>query len=226
MAFFELLAVMYVSEFIASPLAGYLMGEDGQHPWIPMLVAYGAILLATLITCFLPETLGLRTATEDAEAVPADEPEEEMHDETVADKAEHAAVATWKGLITSAKQVWTFIFRDTRVAWLLFSLLFLLFGRFVQEILMQYATKRYDWSWTKVRALRNIPLYPARTYELTIFPRRPHIGCQSGASLNLSRISSFCAPPATCLPLVTTCCQSDATSSWPECPASFSWLAA
>ena len=40
------------------------------------------------------------------------------------------------------------------------SLIFIVLGRFVQYLLLQYVTKRYDWSWSKVGRLPPKPPGP------------------------------------------------------------------
>lgn len=45
---------------------------------------------------------------------------------------------------------WHFVQADTRLVALMISLVFIILGRFVQEIMLQYTTKSYSRSWSKV----------------------------------------------------------------------------
>jgi hypothetical protein len=144
---FEVTGFFYVAELVAAPLGGYLMGDDGAHPWTPMLLSAGCLLLTIALTCFLPETLGLRNATKlDSSAAYG----EDLSGEGDGEMDEHVLKRAWKLVKGHVTQVWTFVLRDRNVAWLLLAIFFLIFGRFVQEILLQYSTKRYHWSWAKV----------------------------------------------------------------------------
>lgn len=126
-----LAAAVVVGEMIASPLAYYLMGIDA---WISIYSGLGCLVLGVLVTLILPETL--------------EKPRYLTIDRAASSSWYHAARLE---LLRMGEAVLWVIWRDWTVVALLATFLLTTLGRFAQELLLQYVTKRYGWSWSQVR---------------------------------------------------------------------------
>lgn len=69
-------------------------------------------------------------------------------------------------------EVWDFLIGNRRIVVLMLPLIFVTLGKYIQEMLLQYSTKRFGWSWSKVR--RHL-LLSTQTLSLTghSLPRPP-----------------------------------------------------
>jgi len=140
--YFGLQAAFLVAELLGSPIGGLLLEH---HAWTALLVGLGIAFLSGLTLLPMPETLDLIKKV--------DEQNGETPGET-ADGEQPGKESVWQKTTRvvrdSAVDTWTFILGNKRVVLLMLPLMFYLVGRFVQELLLQYATKRYDISWSKV----------------------------------------------------------------------------
>ena len=131
--FFQLTAVFLGSQMIAGPLGGAMLIWD---PWIPLLVALAILIISNLMILAFPETVHVhdrkRPAVEqhgDGDDVPR-------------------ATKLWRKASEGLAEVWDFVLGNKSVAFLMLSLVFVVLGRYVGELLLQYATDRYGWSWS------------------------------------------------------------------------------
>jgi MFS family permease len=131
--FFQLAAVFLGSQMIAGPLGGAMLIWD---PWIPLLVALAVLILTNIAVVAFPETVHVH------DRKGADEEQEES------DAGVPRAAKLWEKARTSIVEVWDFILGNRSLAFLMLSLVFVVLGRFVGELLLQYATDRYGWSWS------------------------------------------------------------------------------
>lgn len=105
-----------------------------------------------VLILFLPETLVIRQ-WHDAKAgrTPSTSPDR---------SGEHAKKTKWQKAVElmreQADDIKKFIWGNKRVVILIFPLVFMILGKFVQELLLQYATKRYHWSWSRAAYLMTI----------------------------------------------------------------------
>ncbi|KAK4186417.1 major facilitator superfamily domain-containing protein [Podospora australis] len=132
-------AVFLASQMVAGPIGGGMMVRD---PWFPLLVSLGVLFIGNVIVLFLPETLQLH----DTKRIPA---AQQRQDETVMDQDTSVPVKLWRKAKARGQEVWEFILLNKKVTVLMMSLVFVILGRFVGDLLLQYATKRYDWSWSR-----------------------------------------------------------------------------
>lgn len=126
-------AAVVGGELLASPLVYFLMETD---LWLAIYIGLGCLVLSTGLSLMLPETLPReqrQNAPENVESPP-------WHDKIRSELAQLAQAISWV------------IWKDRRVALLLFTFLLTTLGRFAQEILLQYVTNRYGWSWSQVRS--------------------------------------------------------------------------
>lgn len=118
---------------MASPLV-YLLME--RSLWLPIYLGLGCLVVATIGPVFLPETLSRRPRSQ-------------------APESRQPPVSWLKAVRQETKKLgeamrWL-TWGNWKVAVLLCTFLLTTLGRFAQEILLQYVTRRYQWSWSKVR---------------------------------------------------------------------------
>lgn len=144
--FFRCGAIQVVAEIVCGPLAGLLMRRS---EWLPCMFTVALMVLTTMFSFVFPETLGLhgpdKTVSTDGLAVGEDDVKlsTRMKALVVKGKAELHAV-------------YRFVLGNLRVTFLLLSIVFVVLGKFVQILLLQYATKRYGWSWDDAAILLSI----------------------------------------------------------------------
>jgi len=158
--FFHMTAAFLASQMIAGPTGGTLLA---WNPWIPLLLALALLVICCFLAFFaMPETVHVHDHHNTSAALDED-------DDPAASKLLRKARA---GL----EEVYTFILGNTRLAFLIISMVFIILGRIVGEVLLQYSTDRYGWSWTKaslVLTIRNagslltlLVLLPAASWVL------------------------------------------------------------
>jgi hypothetical protein len=140
-AFLQVGAVFLTAQMIGGPLAGLMMV---WNPWIPLLVAVAILILANFIALVIPETLGVHGQ----QTTPR--PESENGDGI---SKRHKL---WHKARSALAETWAFVIGNQRVAFLMFSLVFVVLGRFVSDLLLQYATDRYGWTWSKASMILSI----------------------------------------------------------------------
>jgi hypothetical protein len=131
--FFQIAAMYLGSQMVAGPLGGAMLVWG---PWVPLLFGLAVLLICNLLTFVFPETVHL-------------------HDRKGAHGGQDADGDGAPGMAkflqqarTGLAEVWDFILGNQSLAFLMVSLVFVILGRFVGELLLQYATKRYNWSWS------------------------------------------------------------------------------
>lgn len=147
--FLQFAAVFLGSQMVAGPLGGALMVRD---PWIPLVVSLGIILLGGIIVLFIPETLQLhdKKGSHKAASPAARGGDADAEEET------SVVVKLRRRVRAGSQEVWEFILGNKQVTVLMLSLVFVILGRFVGEVLLQYATRRYDWSWSRASIVLTI----------------------------------------------------------------------
>lgn len=154
--FLRLSAALIIGEMIASPVSATLMN---RNTWLPMLIGLGSLILATCMPLIFPETLGRRdTETlEHAAATSQDcSPERPDQHESLRNVKDERMWRRFKSRVLHVRVTSRFMWENTTVLLLLFTFLVTTLGRFVQELLMQYTTKRFHWTWSQVSLTHNI----------------------------------------------------------------------
>lgn len=139
--FFQLTAVFLGAQMISEPLGGAMLLWD---PWIPLLVSLFFLVLATLLVLVFPETVHLHDGKRSWE-------EADHTGDNVPRLAKLAQTAR-EGLL----DMWAFVLGNRSVVFLLLSFIFSILGRYAGEILRQYSTDRYGWSWSKASMVLTI----------------------------------------------------------------------
>lgn len=135
-AFFQFGAVYLFSGMIASPLAGVLMLKS---PWVALIVSMAIMTLCIPLALAFPETVHLHARQE---------PDSQREDDTGDGQKASAATRYWAKAKGGMADISDFILGNRAVCFLILSSIFVVLGKFVQELLLQYTTKRYNWSWS------------------------------------------------------------------------------
>ncbi|KAF8243212.1 MFS general substrate transporter [Wilcoxina mikolae CBS 423.85] len=139
-AFFQLQACVLFAELVAPPLSSVLMSHN---VWTPLLIALAIKVLVLLIAYALPETRGQEIAS----TKPSNSSGEEQEgDERVSRPV--LETSTRKNS-NSHRDIMTFLCQDINVTLLVAIFLVITIGRQTMMLLMQYVSKRYDWSLAK-----------------------------------------------------------------------------
>ncbi|TPX11094.1 uncharacterized protein E0L32_007955 [Thyridium curvatum] len=145
--FFRVSAVFLVAELISGPIGGALLLV---HPWLPLLVGMLINLLSFFTLWVLPETAHLIKKVDEQEA--EDAADEEEVDRPVEGTWHHMMMTAKRDLLETSK----FILGNRSIVILMIPMVFYAVGKYVQELLLQYATKRYHWTWSKAAFLLTI----------------------------------------------------------------------
>lgn len=149
--FLQLMAVYLTSQMIAGPLGGILMIRD---PWVPLLGSLGVFFLTGLAIWALPETLHTHASKNG----------------NLEEAARPSTVKLGHKIRAGLGDLSEFILGNPSLCFLMFSLTFVILGRFVGEILLQYATKRYGWSWSDASIILTIRSAVSLLTMLVVMP--------------------------------------------------------
>lgn len=153
--FFHLTAVFLGSQMIAGPLGGYMLRWG---PWFPLLFALAMLVVSQLVILAFPETVHVHD-----KKIPAHRDDSDTEGMPPMAKLLHKAK-------TGLAEVWDFVLGNKNLAFLMVSLTFVVLGRFVGEILLQYATDRYHWSWEKASMVLSIRSAGSLVALLVVLP--------------------------------------------------------
>lgn len=147
---FRFFAIFMVGSLIANPLGGFLLS---QGPWVALVTGNVFMLISVATLYLMPETLVVRR-WHDAKAAgktggPSSSlmPHESEDEEGL--KTKSAFRATVDAAQTQLIHGLDFLVSNKRVVVLMMPLIFETVEKYIEELLMQYATKRYGWSWSK-----------------------------------------------------------------------------
>ncbi|KAF8537766.1 major facilitator superfamily domain-containing protein [Trichophaea hybrida] len=146
-AFFQLQACVLFAELVAPPLSSVLMSHN---VWTPLLIALVIMVLVLLIACALPETRGLEVANTEPSNSSG---EEQEGDERIS--RPNLETSTRKNS-NSHRDIMTFLRQDINVTLLVAIFLVITIGRQTTMLLLQYVSKRYDWSLAKSSLLLSL----------------------------------------------------------------------
>lgn len=116
--------------------------------WLPIWLGLGCFGISTMLALLVPEP------PREPVAVPEAPQEATSHiDHVSVDKHSSLTQVVRSGIHKLGQAMAWVAKRHYHITALLFTLLLTTFGRFAQELLAQYVTKRYEWSWSQVSAL-------------------------------------------------------------------------
>lgn len=144
---FRFNSVFLVAELVSNPLGGFLLNIN---PWLSLIVGNICMILAFSGFYFLPETLVVRRWHDAKTGRPSLSPSLATQDDGSLKRKSRVQFIVDAGQ-AQLRQVWDFLITNKRIAILILPFVCVSLGRYIQELLLQYATKRYGWSWSKVR---------------------------------------------------------------------------
>jgi hypothetical protein len=142
-----------VAECIIPPITSIMMTKD---LWIPLLTAVGFQWIAVAMTLALPETLPV-IASDQSCILTSDTPgggenlQNELEREPIRKSEKMSAAKLWL-LLQQTKQSFNFIWCDAAAIALLSTFFVSKVGRHSINLLLQYVSKRYQWTLSKARA--------------------------------------------------------------------------
>ncbi|KAI9826783.1 MAG: hypothetical protein M1819_007254 [Sarea resinae] len=154
--FFQIQASVLISDIVAPPLSSVLMS---RNIWAPLLLGAFIQALSILVPACMPETLHI-TARETGHPS-RQEPAFQLADDDEMDgRFEETDSKTKAGdygsRIEALKGATSFLFQDRKISVLVLSLVVVRVGKQAVELLLQYVSKRYDWSLAKAAFLLSI----------------------------------------------------------------------
>ena len=167
-AFFYVTSFFLMAEVVSNPLGGALLLWLGD--FLTLLFGVAVALLSTLVIVAMPETLNFDQnlgrvvkpapapgpASDDSDSNSASDPVALAAPKT---RREHMAAA-WNQFVhlvrTDARATTLHILRNKPLVLLMIPFCLVLLGRFVQDLLLQFATKRFNWSWSQAAFLLSI----------------------------------------------------------------------
>ena len=175
--FFQIAAAFLVSGMIAAPIAGAIMIYSD---WLALNISLSLMLLCLPVCFAFPETLqlhapGLERARQEradrqADGQSADSGEDRGGGDFTQDSKHSALRILWSKARDSVADVGDFVLNNKSLALLMLSAMFVILGKFVTEMLMQYATKRYGWSWSKATLLLTVRSAASLATLLVLLP--------------------------------------------------------
>lgn len=145
--FFQFGAAFLTAQTISTPLSGYLML---YNMWLPIILSFVLMTTITFAAFFFHETLQLHRHAHEAQRRSSGAEHESSTKSTSALQDIKAK------LLEGADDVWRFVLSNTKIGSMMLSLVFVILGKLAQELLLQYATKRYHWTWSEAAFLMTI----------------------------------------------------------------------
>ncbi|RFN53826.1 hypothetical protein FIE12Z_1860 [Fusarium flagelliforme] len=153
--FFRLVALVLIFNVIFNPISAWLLQYD---PWLSMWIGFGFMVFGTLCILLIPETMHLRRK------------DDERHEHADMDKSGVLRQA-WFSIKNDMQHVWRFIFASKSIMMLMFAVALFYPTRItLTGPLLQYMSKRFDWSWSKATYISTIGIIATVVCYLIILP--------------------------------------------------------
>ncbi|OJJ47370.1 hypothetical protein ASPZODRAFT_65203 [Penicilliopsis zonata CBS 506.65] len=136
-ALFRLFSAVILSEVLATPVSAYLMASD---PWVPYMLGLGIAMVGSLSAFLMPESLSDAKSKISSTTAPSNEETQSYPDgkfsvrQYILDKLQHFRDST------------RFIMSTPGVAVCLVALFIASISKQSTSLLLQYTSKRFDWS--------------------------------------------------------------------------------
>ncbi|KAK1758674.1 major facilitator superfamily domain-containing protein [Echria macrotheca] len=197
--FFQIGAAYLVSATVAGPLAGALMTISD---WLTLVVCLLILALGIPLALAFPETVSLHGPRKDAgnQARPSAAADDGNDgDDEDEDNEPASKLSPLQNIVAKAREgfsdVRDFVLGNKSLAFLMASSIFVVFAKSVQEMLLQYATKRYGWTWSQATILLAIRGVASLMALLAVLPFatwfcRSRLGMSSvSKDIQLARLS-------------------------------------
>jgi MFS family permease len=159
-SFYLLHAVVLILGVAMKPISALFLNWD---PWINMWIGLAAVVLGTALSLLIPETSKLRQEADDRHLRDeVDEPNEPSHfagteESTPSSSKDSVLQAAWNEMRDAGIKMGKFVLASKKLMWLMACLacMFPVDSAFT-TFLLQYMTKRYNWSWSTATYVSNI----------------------------------------------------------------------
>lgn len=176
--FFQFGAAFLTAQTISTPLSGFLMLYS---IWLPLGLSWVLMTITNLLVLLFPETVQLHSEARDIQRRSNGHLPSSGDDSTVSAFHEFETKAK-EGLMDG----WQFLLDNTKIAGLMLSLVFVVLGKLANELLLQYATKRYHWTWSEAAFLMTIS---GVTSMITLIALLPSASWYLASYLGLSGVT-------------------------------------
>ncbi|KAM0240900.1 hypothetical protein ACHAP5_007764 [Fusarium lateritium] len=162
--FFRLVALVLVFNVVFNPISAWLLQYD---PWLSMWIGFGFMVFGTMCILLIPETMHLRRK----EDIRHTEEHENEQINDVSSSKHHLLKQAWFSIKNDMQHAWRFIFASKSIMILMFATAFFFPSRIVfSGILLQYMSKRFEWSWSKATYVSTIGIIATVVCYLVILP--------------------------------------------------------
>ncbi|CAI7599947.1 unnamed protein product [Penicillium glandicola] len=145
-ALFRLQSCVQIAEILATPLSAYLMTFG---PMFPFVLSIGVIIVGTIPALFLPETL--RHAK--GKQVDRRSPEQDSESEQSRPPRKQSVLQDLTRQVREFTQSTRFIWADSNICLMVFVMFVTVMSRQCTNLLMQYVSKKFDWSISRASLL-------------------------------------------------------------------------
>ncbi|EXL40639.1 hypothetical protein FOCG_16801 [Fusarium oxysporum f. sp. radicis-lycopersici 26381] len=159
--FFRLVALVLIFNVIFNPISAWLLQFD---PWLSMWIGFGFMVFGTMCILLIPETMHLRR--KDDKRHNEEHENEQLHGVSLS--KHNVLKQAWFSIQNDMQHVWRFIFASKSIMMLMLAIAFFFPVRTVLTgVLLQYMSKRFDWSWSKVSLFINTTFHPLTFRQAT-----------------------------------------------------------
>ncbi|SCO78811.1 uncharacterized protein FRV6_03024 [Fusarium oxysporum] len=162
--FFRLVALVLIFNVIFNPISAWLLQFD---PWLSMWIGFGFMVFGTMCILLIPETMHLRR--KDDKRHNEEHENEQIHGVSLS--KHNVLKQAWFSIQNDMQHVWRFIFASKSIMMLMLAIAFFFPVRIVLTgVLLQYMSKRFDWSWSKATYISTIGIVATVVCYLIILP--------------------------------------------------------
>ncbi|KAJ5945417.1 hypothetical protein N7516_005585 [Penicillium verrucosum] len=162
-ALFRLQSCVQIAEILATPLSAYLMTFG---PMVPYTLSIGIIILGSIPALFLPETLTHPKQTRVNQEASEQDSESEQSQPPRKQTVLQEVTRQVREFARSTRFIWT----DTNICLMVFVMFVTMMTRQSTNLLLQYVSKKFDWSISRASLLISLRgIFSLVTY-LVIMP--------------------------------------------------------
>lgn len=145
-ALFRLQSCVQIAEILATPLSAYLMTFGAM---VPYTLSIGIIILGSIPALFLPETLKHPKRKRGNQEAPEQDSESDQSQPPRKQTVLQEVTRQVREFAQSTRFIWT----DTNICLMVFVMFVTVMTRQSTNLLLQYVSKKFDWSISRVCVL-------------------------------------------------------------------------
>ncbi|RFU33894.1 hypothetical protein B7463_g2408, partial [Scytalidium lignicola] len=149
-----------------------------KHPWLAICLGIGMLVVGFCVAFIIPETIELSRSKKIHPDIILNDEGEGVETGINSHESSDNQTKTLRHIISSAvaslRGAAHFIAGNSQILLLLFTFLVSIFGRYIQELLLQYVTKRLQWSWSQAAYLMTLRSSSTLLLLVVILPSISH----------------------------------------------------